>query len=94
MSYLTEVLVRAKINGWDVVIVSDQWTIRAYSSPEAWKPGPMLVQAQKRMPRKAQDLSGPANSTPQQQPSQEQLLQQIVHLFYLVREATLMNIVG
>ncbi|SJK99733.1 uncharacterized protein ARMOST_03044 [Armillaria ostoyae] len=68
---------RAKINGWDVVIVSDQWTIRAYSSPEAWKPGPMLVQAQKRMPRKAQDLSGPADSTPQQQPSQEQLLQQI-----------------
>ncbi|KAF8220952.1 NTF2-like protein [Tricholoma matsutake] len=36
---------RAKINGWEVVILSDQWTIRAYSSHEAWKPGPMLVQA-------------------------------------------------
>jgi nuclear RNA export factor len=37
---------RAKTNGWDVVILSDQWRIRAYSSPAAWKPGPMLVQAQ------------------------------------------------
>lgn len=37
---------RAKINNWDVIILSDQWTIRGYSSPAAWKPGPMLVQAQ------------------------------------------------
>ncbi|KAG6835462.1 hypothetical protein H0H93_001250, partial [Arthromyces matolae] len=36
---------RAKVNGWDVVIVSDQWTVRQYSSHEAWKPGPLLVQA-------------------------------------------------
>ncbi|KAF5342152.1 hypothetical protein D9611_001419 [Ephemerocybe angulata] len=36
---------RAKANGWDVVIVSDQWSIRAYSSCEAWKAGPLLVQA-------------------------------------------------
>ncbi|KAJ7220179.1 hypothetical protein GGX14DRAFT_433679 [Mycena pura] len=36
---------RAKMNGWDVVILSDQWTIRGFSKPEAWKPGPMLVQA-------------------------------------------------
>lgn len=36
---------RAKLNGWDVVILSDQWIIRGYSSHEAWKPGPMLVQA-------------------------------------------------
>jgi hypothetical protein len=35
----------AKVNGWDVVILSDQWIIRSYSSHEAWKPGPMLVQA-------------------------------------------------
>ena len=35
----------AKLNGWDVVILSDQWIIRGYSSHEAWKPGPMLVQA-------------------------------------------------
>lgn len=68
---------RAKMNGWDVVIVSDQWTIRGYSSPEAWKPGPMLVHAQKRMPKKAQDSSTPVQQTPQQQLGQEQLLQQI-----------------
>ncbi|KAJ2926056.1 hypothetical protein H1R20_g11039, partial [Candolleomyces eurysporus] len=37
---------RAKLNGWDVVILSDQLTIRAYSSPEAWKSGDLLVQAQ------------------------------------------------
>jgi len=36
---------RAKLNGWTVVILSDQWIIRSYSSHEAWKPGPMLVQA-------------------------------------------------
>jgi nuclear RNA export factor len=36
---------RAKVNGWDVVILSDQWNIRGYSSHEAWKPGPMKVQA-------------------------------------------------
>lgn len=35
----------AKLNGWDVVILSDQWTIRGFSKPEAWAPGPMLVQA-------------------------------------------------
>ncbi|KAF5367071.1 hypothetical protein D9758_003930 [Tetrapyrgos nigripes] len=35
---------RAKLNGWDVLIISDQWTIRGYSEPEAWKPGPMVVQ--------------------------------------------------
>lgn len=38
--------VRAKANNWDVIILSDQLTIRGYSSPAAWKPGPMLVQAQ------------------------------------------------
>ncbi|KAF8813361.1 NTF2-like protein [Phlegmacium glaucopus] len=36
---------RAKLNGWNVVILSDQWIIRSYSSHEAWKPGPMLLQA-------------------------------------------------
>lgn len=35
------------MNGWDVMILSDQLVVRAYSSPEAWKPGPMLVQAVK-----------------------------------------------
>ncbi|KAJ8481246.1 hypothetical protein ONZ45_g15371 [Pleurotus djamor] len=35
----------AKINGWNVVILSDQWVIRHYSSCEAWRPGPLKVQA-------------------------------------------------
>ncbi|KZP13583.1 NTF2-like protein [Athelia psychrophila] len=35
----------AKLNGWDVQILSDQLAVRGYSSHEAWKPGPMLVQA-------------------------------------------------
>jgi nuclear RNA export factor len=36
---------RAKANGWDVEILSDQLVIRAYSSHEAWSPGFLLVQA-------------------------------------------------
>jgi hypothetical protein len=36
---------RAKRDGWDIVILSDQWTVRNYSSHEAWKPSPLLVQA-------------------------------------------------
>jgi len=36
---------RAKLNGWDVMILSDQLVVRAYSSHEAWRPGPLLVQA-------------------------------------------------
>jgi len=51
---------RAKLNGWDVVILSDQWTIRGYSSPDAWKPGPMLVQAV--------DKSGSGTMGPSTQP--------------------------
>jgi len=36
---------RAKANGWDVEILSDQLVIRGYCSHEAWRPGPLLVQA-------------------------------------------------
>ncbi|KZV64741.1 NTF2-like protein [Peniophora sp. CONT] len=36
---------RAKLAGWDLEILSDQLVVRNYSSHEAWKPGPMLVQA-------------------------------------------------
>ncbi|THH21303.1 hypothetical protein EW146_g226 [Bondarzewia mesenterica] len=36
---------RARLNGWDVEILSDQLVVRGYSSHEAWKPGAMLVQA-------------------------------------------------
>ena len=37
--------IRAKANGWDVEILSDQLVIRGYSSHDAWSPGPLLVQA-------------------------------------------------
>ena len=47
----------AKSNGWDVEIVSDQWMIRGYSSHEAWKPGPMLVQAVTRHQQQAIDIA-------------------------------------
>ncbi|EPQ54024.1 NTF2-like protein [Gloeophyllum trabeum ATCC 11539] len=35
---------RAKLNGWDVMVMSDQLVIRVYSSHEAWRAGPMRVQ--------------------------------------------------
>jgi hypothetical protein len=35
---------RAKMKGWAVEILSDQLTVRAYSSGDAWTPGPMIVQ--------------------------------------------------
>ncbi|KAI6108192.1 hypothetical protein F5141DRAFT_1203576 [Pisolithus sp. B1] len=67
---------RAKLNGWDVVILSDQWTIRAYSSHEAWRPGPMRVHAGEGLPTTVQQ---PPQAMPQQSastmtvPSQAQL---------------------
>ena len=42
---------RAKLNGWDVSILSDQWIVRSYSSNEAWKSGPLLVQAVSGQPK-------------------------------------------
>ncbi|KAG6888995.1 hypothetical protein C0992_006816 [Termitomyces sp. T32_za158] len=60
---------RAKSNGWDVVIVSDQWTVRVYSSHEAWKPGPLLVQALSREEQQAQNA---ASSAALQQPTFDQ----------------------
>ncbi|KAG6816643.1 hypothetical protein H0H87_004389 [Tephrocybe sp. NHM501043] len=55
---------RAKRNGWDVVIVSDQWTIRVLSSHEAWKPGPLLIQA---LSKEEQAARGAAPTSPPQQ---------------------------
>lgn len=40
----------ARAAGWDVVILSDQLCIRAYSSHEMWVPGPMRVQATDPLP--------------------------------------------
>ena len=36
--------IRAKMKGWAVEILSDQLTVRGYSSSDAWTPGPMVVQ--------------------------------------------------
>ncbi|KAI9000551.1 NTF2-like protein [Trametes punicea] len=44
---------RARQSGWDVVILSDQLVVRAYSSHEAWRPGPMRVQAGDLLPSPA-----------------------------------------
>ena len=32
------------MKGWAVEILSDQLTVRGYSSGDAWTPGPMIVQ--------------------------------------------------
>jgi nuclear RNA export factor len=34
---------RARLSGWSIMILSDQWTVRAYSSADAWTPGPLLL---------------------------------------------------
>ncbi|KAG6840672.1 hypothetical protein C0991_005177 [Blastosporella zonata] len=61
---------RAKLNGWDIVIVSDQWTIRVYSSHEAWKPGPLLIQPPSKQEQAAKVAVPPAPQVqPQQHPS-------------------------
>ncbi|KAF9815618.1 hypothetical protein IEO21_04478 [Rhodonia placenta] len=51
---------RARQTGWDVVILSDQLTVRAYSNHEAWTPGPMRVQAGEPM-ASGSSLQPPAN---------------------------------
>jgi len=57
---------RAKLNGWDVMILSDQLCIRAYSSHEAWRPGPMKVQAGNPLPsQQATQQRTPAPPAPQ-----------------------------
>ncbi|KIK98414.1 hypothetical protein PAXRUDRAFT_823890 [Paxillus rubicundulus Ve08.2h10] len=61
---------RAKLNGWDVMILSDQWCIRSYSSHDAWRPGPMRVQAGEPLPPKQlpQQQSTLATPIPPQAP--------------------------
>lgn len=54
---------RAKLNGWDVMILSDQWTVRPYSSHEAWRPGPMRVQAGETIPATQRQAPMPQPST-------------------------------
>ncbi|EJD06393.1 NTF2-like protein [Fomitiporia mediterranea MF3/22] len=55
---------RAAANGWTVTILSDQLTVRPYSSPEAWKPGPLKVQGVDHTNPRA------APQTPQKRPQQ------------------------
>jgi len=76
----------AKVNGWEVVILSDQWTVRGYSSHEAWKPGPMLVQAltrqqQAQAARTAGQGQQPEIQTPSLTLDQQAALAAIVSLF-------------
>jgi len=54
--------------GWDVIILSDQLTIRSYSSSNAWTVGPMLVQAED----KSKNMQKPAEFLPSSLPPPQQ----------------------
>lgn len=41
-----ELRCRAIQSNWDVMILSDQFTVRSYSSHESWAPGPLRIQTQ------------------------------------------------
>ncbi|KAH8101983.1 hypothetical protein DFH11DRAFT_542620 [Phellopilus nigrolimitatus] len=45
---------RATLNNWTVTILSDHLTVRLYSSPEAWSPGPLKVQGEGKGSRQRQ----------------------------------------
>ncbi|KAI0067186.1 NTF2-like protein [Artomyces pyxidatus] len=63
---------RAKAGGWDVEVLSDQLVIRAYSSHEAWTPGPLLVQAP--LPAAAPGPPASVNIVQQMPPDMQALL--------------------
>ncbi|OCB88767.1 NTF2-like protein [Sanghuangporus baumii] len=67
---------RAALNNWAVVILSDQLTVRPYSSPDAWKPGPLKVQGDG---RDSKSVLGPPK-TPQRRPQrlQPDLMQKLM----------------
>ncbi|KAG1843532.1 hypothetical protein C8R48DRAFT_736712 [Suillus tomentosus] len=54
---------RAKLNGWDVMVLSDQWSVRAYSTHDAWHPGPMRVQAGDVIPMQQKPTGSIASSS-------------------------------
>ncbi|THH09300.1 hypothetical protein EW145_g2122 [Phellinidium pouzarii] len=54
----------AAMNNWAVTILSDQLTVRPYSSPDAWKAGPMKVQGEGKLPRQ--------HATPRRTPAAQQ----------------------
>ncbi|KZT73128.1 NTF2-like protein [Daedalea quercina L-15889] len=61
---------RAKQGGWDLVILSDMLVVRQYSSHEAWRPGPMRVQAGDPLPPRVVGTS----TNPQLTASQQDML--------------------
>ncbi|KIJ67053.1 hypothetical protein HYDPIDRAFT_128640 [Hydnomerulius pinastri MD-312] len=82
---------RAKVNGWDVMILSDQWCIRSYSSHEAWRPGPMRVQAGE--PSASQPLPQQSTSTPSAIPPQAQAqLQETLSTFAEPQRGLIMQV--
>ncbi|KAI0346534.1 NTF2-like protein [Trametopsis cervina] len=67
---------RAKQSGWDVMILSDQLVVRAYSNHTAWEPGPLRVQAGE-IPASTDSGSSAAVLTPEAQASLHQALASI-----------------
>lgn len=51
---------KARRNGWEAVIVSEQLHIRNYSSHEAWAPGPITVQTEDEKPPAPTPAPAPA----------------------------------
>jgi nuclear RNA export factor len=58
------------MNGWEVVILSDQLTVRGYSSHDAWRPGPLQVEAAAQQQHQQQPL--PVHAPPPFQQQQQQ----------------------
>ncbi|KAF9223914.1 NTF2-like protein [Gyrodon lividus] len=83
---------RAKLNGWDVMILSDQWCIRSYSSHEAWRSGPMRVQAGESLPSKQLPQQQSALVTPIPPQTQAQL-QEALSTFAEPQRGLIMQIV-
>lgn len=65
----------AKLAGWDLEILSDQLVVRNYSSHEAWKPGPLLVQAV--------DEAGVAQAMAKLPPAVQSAIETLVRTFIL-----------
>ncbi|KAG8880824.1 nuclear mRNA export, poly(A)+RNA binding protein [Tulasnella sp. 331] len=61
---------KARLAGWQLVVVSDQLVIRNYSSPESWAPGPLLVQTPE--PEGAEGPNKAAVTVAKAQPTQLQ----------------------
>lgn len=60
---------KARQNGWEVVVISEQLHVRNYSSHDAWVPGPITVQTEEdekpTAPAPAPALAVPAAPLPQ-----------------------------